>query len=180
MISFKQFLTEARMAPLYHGTFADAVENILIDGKGIKPKTLHMAHKTGLLANYVNQYGDKYVRGVSLTRNLHFADGWGSGWVLELDQRLLAQNYKILPYQYFQNSFPGARNTGTLTDKVGRMNESEEFVVTTKPIPPKYIKSLWVRKAYVLPGEGEDGKLFEPELIRKIRQKYGSSFIKTF
>lgn len=178
MISFKQFLTESRSAPLYHGTITKAVESILIDGKGIIPKTLHLAHKTGLLANYVNEYGDKYVRGVSLTRNLHFADAWGSGWVLELDQRLLDQNYKILPYQYFQNHFPGARNKGVIGKKAGPRNESEEYVVTTKPIPPKYIKSLWVRKAYILPEK--DGKRVEPELIQKIRQQYGSSFIKTF
>lgn len=173
MITFKQFLTEARMAPLYHGTYSDAIENILIDERGILPKTLHLQYKIGIKSNY-NNGQDEFVQGVSFTRNIHFANNWGSGWILEMDQRLLSQNYKIVPYQFFRDNFLGARSMGVIGSKTGRYDESEEYVVTTKPIPTKYIKALWVDKHTLGP------KGFEPKLITKIRQKYGSSFIKIY
>lgn len=56
----------------------------------------------------------KYRSVVSLTRDIRFAKRWGdrkAKWdmnegfvVLELDQQKLTQNFKILPYNHFQDS----------------------------------------------------------------------------
>lgn len=98
MITFKSYLAEARMAPLYHSTdLRDAVkiieENRL--NRGWPDPSRHWHAKNGKV--------------ISLTRNLPFALMWKEsyGVVLELDQLKLSQNYKIVPFSYF------AREVGT-------------------------------------------------------------------
>lgn len=95
MISFKQYITEARMAPLYHGTYFPNAEKILNSNmlkKGTYGVPEHWPAKDGKI--------------VSLTRNLTFARKWdGVDYtvVFELDQNKLAQRYRITPFNYFSN-----------------------------------------------------------------------------
>lgn len=93
MISFKNFLTESKSAPLYHGTY-------FVNIPGILEKNKLEAHE--------NHGGYRLTRGVetvSLTRSLATAINWKSysssngSIVLQLDQQKLAQNYKIYPIE---------------------------------------------------------------------------------
>ena len=94
MTNFLQFLEEGRDAPLYHGTSLLTATKILESGllKGSK-STLPPFKKIE----------------VSLSRNIkvpihhafHVQD-YITCIVFELDQRKLSQNYKIYPYNYWQ------------------------------------------------------------------------------
>ena len=97
MITFKQFITEARLAPLYHGTNASKLESLITNG--FRPVTLQAADK--LMMNRANTTKAKdgselvgYYQGVSLTRNKKFAMQWSQeheiSIVLEFDQQKLA------------------------------------------------------------------------------------------
>ena len=141
MITFKQFITEARLAPLYHGTNASKLESLITNG--FRPVTLQAADK--LMMNGANTTKAKdggelvgYYQGVSLTRNKKFAMQWSQeheiSIVLELDQQKLAQKYKIKPIQFWRGI---SRSKESL--QTNRLyNEYEEFVVTDKPIPFKH------------------------------------------
>lgn len=176
MITFSQFLTEARMAPLYHGTsmvyFASIADN------GFEPKTLHVPkkllkttgnHKLEFGSN--NPWGVKetldYVKGISTTRNFKFASNWAKagaerGWVVfEFDQQKLTHRYQIKPIQYFSKDFGRARFQGN-SDK----NEFEEFIITTKNVPLSFVKVIHF---FVNPQYEEDTYI---EALRKARKKY--------
>lgn len=104
MITFKSFLAEARMAPLYHTTNIRNAREIIEDNKlnrGWPDPSGHWHAKNGEI--------------ISLTRNLPFALMWkGSyGVVLELDQQKLSHNYKIVPFSYFARSMKGSRRFPT-------------------------------------------------------------------
>lgn len=167
MLSFKDFLTEARMAPLYHGTAVEYLENILFKRQGIFPRTEHS--DTDLL----REPRQGRVKGVSTSRSLHFSGWYKASVVLELDQQLLTRKYKIIPIQYFQGGALPARGRGELFRKVTPHNEQEEFIVTDKPIPVKYITRLWIPSRYLL----KEGM---PTVVKKIEQEFGSSFIRVF
>lgn len=162
MITFKSYLVESRSAPLYHGTHVAALTGIM--SKGLMPKTLHVNHK--ILTN-------KAKNGVSATRSFKFADNWAPGsslgCVLELDQKALSQRYKIIPVQYFQ-TWPKNERPARIFDHTGYHNEYEEFIVTDKPIPSKYITRIYIRK---------DDKEYIDEKLNPIIQQYGSSFIRS-
>lgn len=84
MISFKQFIIEARMAPLYHKTDLDSFYSIL-QNKQIAALTTH---------NGYSKYG------VSLTRDIRTAFKWrrrSAGVVIEIDHQKLIQNKRIKP-----------------------------------------------------------------------------------
>ena len=184
MIGFREFLTESRSAPLYHGTFGDAVYNILLHN-GIEPKTFHQNWKLGY-PDKISDHSKNYsiqkntatvlpfsglISGVSLTRSFKFAVSYGSGYVLEIDQRRLAQKYKIIPFQFWQDH---SRTTGA---RSAWPNEFEEFVVTNQPIPPKYITRLYYPKMW---HDRFDSNNPEFKFIEAIQQKYGSEFIRTY
>lgn len=127
------------MAPLYHAT---EISNILkIKEHGIEPKTNHLSSKIRGLNNFSietpwEDEAIRYAKGVSTTRRFEFAKDWRDGVILELDQQKIAQRYKIVPFQYWQRSNQ-ARPHG---------NESEEFIVTTKPIPFSYVSRIYIPK----------------------------------
>lgn len=100
MITFKSYLAEARMAPLYHSTGIKAVDDILDENilkRGWPDREMHWHSNDGKI--------------ISLTRNLPFALKWKDdyGVVLELDQLKLSQNYKIVPFSYFARSIGTSR-----------------------------------------------------------------------
>lgn len=162
MISFGQFITEARLAPLYHGTTLNSLPDIL--DKGIAPTTLqrskellrkgtNVKNQDSYLNSLPRKVGDEYRRfdtlntydfhsGVSLSRSMKFASWYNAGkkhdvFVIEIDQQKLSQRYKIVPYQFFQGS------RARVHDHLGYFNEYEEFVITTKPIDPKYFNTVY-------------------------------------
>jgi len=151
MITFKQFITEARLAPLYHGTNASKLESLITNG--FRPVTLQAADK--LMMNGANTTKAKdggelvgYYQGVSLTRNKKFAMQWSQeheiSVVLEFDQQKLAQKYKIKPIQFWRGI---SRSKESL--QTNRLyNEYEEFVVTDKPIPFKYVTKVWYKPTF--------------------------------
>lgn len=179
MIAFKDFLIESRSAPLYHGTNMSALKYII--KVGIEPRTLQNSKKIGIY-NYTVRYGGgpdwavtgdiKYAKGVSTTRNFKFASAWGNGVVLELNQRKLAQRYKIVPFQYFDTV--GSRYKEISASKDTTRNEYEEFVITTKPIPFSYVERVYIPDAIMI------GSKTAFSTINILTQQYGSSFIRTY
>lgn len=176
MISFKEYLTESRSAPLYHGTDINNLYNILLNKQGIIPRTYHTA--SSLLKHNAKKNVDiiktfRKVNGVSATRDLNFAlhfKGWTSKAVLVLDQRALSNRYEIRPIQYWQGEgYPTRLSSSNFVDTLHN-NEYEEFIITQKPIPVNYITGI------VIPSN------LHPEMqkyIDVIRDTYGASFIKT-
>lgn len=159
MINFKQFITEARMAPLYHGTAAHKLESILKDG--LRPSTTQenkklLRSKSNISAKNIDtwnkstghsmDHGDMryHNSGVSFTRSKKFATSWsgmGVGYVvLEMDHQALASRYKIIPIQFFFG-IGGARSK----DYTGTQNEYEEFVITDRPIPNQFVKRIYYK-----------------------------------
>lgn len=181
MITFRTFLTESRSAPLYHGTTMSGLEGML--KTGIEPRTLHSNTRHMWVSNHKIKWNigpgfdgkdkydvEKYAKGVSLSRNMKFSGQFSSGVVLELDQRRLAQRYKIVPFQYFANSRARAYETSS-SSKV--RNEYEEFVITNKSIPFSFVNRIWIPQSFMDRG-------VERTIIRDIREKHGSSFIRTY
>lgn len=151
MITFKQFLSEARMAPLYHGTKIDFFSDIMRD-KFIDPKTQHLEWK--LLKRKIDPKNDDSAwsqrKGISLTRSLPFAMHWGQV-VIVLDQQKLTHRYKLVPIQFWQDrpdhKEQVAPQPSRSPDTYGRTNEYEEFVMTDKPVSINYATGIIVRNS---------------------------------
>ena len=145
MISFKQFITEARAAPLYHGTTLNNLAEILRKGvikTGYPDKELHWPSKNGAI--------------VSLTRSYNFAKNWAQDmsikdyWcVIELDKTKLQHNYKVVPFNFFghedADSNPKTRWSASKsnTGEVDR-NQYEEAVTTDIKYPLRYITAVYM------------------------------------
>lgn len=133
MITFKQFLSEARMAPLYHGTYMENIESILKNDV--------------LRANYTHDGinpknpTERAQEVISLTRNIKTAAMWvGDLWgiVLELDQLKLSYNKKISPVEI--EYLWASRKGRDYSQKSSGLYE--EYVVgDIKPLS-KYLKAL--------------------------------------
>lgn len=134
MISFKQFLTEARMSPLYHATNLDGLKGMINDGvmrRGFLDRVGHPHSKDGKI--------------ISMTRNFTFAVWWKS-IVLQFDQQKLAQRYKIVPFNYFPDD--GTRVIPTNSKRNWAFtNQFEESVLQDVKDPLKYITKIYVRDA---------------------------------
>lgn len=151
MINFKSFLTEARAAPLYHGTDSIRATSIIEKGS-FNTKTVHRS--TLLLKTPLRMHvglkgiktldlssDDKSVNGLSLSRSWKFALNWAmlrmdmsKPIVFELDQAALSQRYQIKPISYW---------TGRAYGDSSSYNEFEEFVISDKPIPLKYVTKIY-------------------------------------
>jgi hypothetical protein len=114
-----------RDAMLYHSTYPEYAGAILASNT-IKGSTASARHEKG---------GVFDQPGVSLTRDLSLATHWSDpGVVFALDQRALAQNYKLLPRNYWG---------GAKGDKFTR-GESEEFVPGNITNLNKYIRAIFM------------------------------------
>lgn len=121
MITFKQFLTEARMAPLYHATSAKNADRIL------STLTLRASDKDAIGKSFV-----------SLTRSFRYAQQWNdelnrsarNSVIFEFDQLALSQNYKLEPTNYFAIGIPPkfAKARYLANDPINGTNEYEERV----------------------------------------------------
>lgn len=75
-----------------------------------------------------NDYNDSYwFKGLSMTRDVRFAQNWGDV-VLKLDRTKIANNYKIVPYNWGY-SIPGNKQ---------HKKEKEDFVVTGRIYKNEY------------------------------------------
>lgn len=104
MINFKQFLNEARMAPLYHGTSLRLFDEIM--HSGIQARTYHHDHVVGRAPHQKSIDGRLMVKemkgltsGISTTRRYQFARVWLNktltepGVIIEFDQGKLQKLY---------------------------------------------------------------------------------------
>ena len=177
MISFKQYITEARAAPLYHGTSRGNITAILLNREGIYPRTSHRREE---LLMKTDKYDDRLMHGVSTSRSFNYAAGFkDKDIVLELDQQKLLSNYKIVPIQYWQGSkMKNAKIPAELHRKFpvgGRNNEFEEFIITGKNIPVKYITRMYVPQRIY-----DSAMKPTQQIINQIAEKYGRDFIRTY
>lgn len=136
MITFKTYLTEARLAPLYHATSPSKFRSIISDNVLVRggEDRRHTLSKDG--------------RQISMTRNFIFAAEWAPV-VLEFDQQRLSQRYKIVPFNYFPKHariFPYT-NYGTTQQKGKNFafdNQFEEAVLSDIKDPLKYVNKIYV------------------------------------
>lgn len=140
MITFRQYLTESRSAPLYHGTPISNGLKILETGR-FETDTVHAPERL------LKTEKAPFVRGLSTTRNFKFATEWSrretdkdSYLVFEFDQQKLTYNYEIKPIQFWSKL--GARQQEITKGTLKRPNEYEEFIVSNKPIPLKYVTKI--------------------------------------
>lgn len=136
MKSFKSFITEGRDASLYHGT--------------------DVHHAYGMLATLTIRAmdADGIGKSVSLTRSFKYAKSWAvkvgeklrTPCVLELDQRSLAHNYKIVPYNFFHTQVPYeiSKSRYLKSDPVWGENEYEERVYKSIKNLDKYLIAIHI------------------------------------
>ena len=127
-------LTEGRDAQLFHATrnINDAMK--IIASNSIEGRS-------------EQQFKEKVLKGVSLTRSKHFALKWaGSGVVFVLDQAALSHNHKLIPIDFFSLDSDRAQNIKNGNDKYqrrkGSYSEAEEFVVGSINDLNKYLISV--------------------------------------
>lgn len=139
MFTFKEFITEGRDAPLYHGTTLDTAMQILKHDM-IQGRTNHENRILG-----INKPGS--TGGVSLSRSFKISE-WFGEVIFELDQRKLTHNYRINPVQFFSSQGPmlSARTKKLGGNKVlsGRHTEAEEFVIGSIKNVSKYITKIHI------------------------------------
>jgi len=130
MITFKDFLTESRSAPLYHATSLLNAKKI-IDSNTLIPRSDVTDAKTRSLS-FTRLFRTAWKFGiyVATSRSTHRVV------VFEVDQTKLSQNYKLEPFQFWSQPMKAGRsyNKARLTPRDedlddGMFNEFEERVV---------------------------------------------------
>lgn len=120
MINFKAYLTEARMAPLYHATTSGSAISILDENTlyGVVQYNGQTEGKKVVFATRSNQYARYFARD-------------RRGVIFVLDQQKLSNRYKIKPIKNWQ----AERTTNHLPMYQRRSlggNEFEEIIITDK------------------------------------------------
>lgn len=150
MIKFKQYLEEARMAPLYHGTNIAAARGIInldvLQGQTIQNDSRMFGGKK--FDRHQSSMGSG-VYGVSLSRSKRVSKKFGP-IIFEFDQQKLLHNFKIRPYNYWYSD--AAKVADTWYDRA-RMpepdpgfgdNEYEEFLLGHIKNLKRYLTAIWV------------------------------------
>lgn len=141
MITFKAFLSEARMAPLYHGTSLD-------NAKAILKSNVMKVNKPEI------GYGTQSkTSAISFTRSIKYAMTWAleslnkeEAVIFEFDQQKLTQRYKIVPFNFWNTDEArgiSASDAHLKTRKRG-YTESEERITKDISNVNQYIKTIWV------------------------------------
>lgn len=123
MISFKQYLSESKGAPLYHATFIHNAEKILADN--------------ALIGTIQDQgaAADLKKRVIFVTRSFRHAKtfyGGGSSMVIfELDRKKLNSRYRIRPIKNWSDRREGNHKPSYMTGKLGG-NEFEEIIIADR------------------------------------------------
>jgi hypothetical protein len=140
--SFQDYINEGREAPLYHATESLVLVDILQTNL-LRPlsehdskKLLHYNSKRGKTSPYYSS--DTIIQGISTTRSLNLAKTWRTPYnaIIQLNQRKLSYNYRIVPIQYWSDALDSARpqNNDKQNEFSMVRNEYEEFILTNKPI----------------------------------------------
>ena len=118
MATLYDLFESVRPAVLSHGTGPDEAVQIIFQNV-LLGHTAHMAQAhVKARAKHIDKFDDIY--GVSLTRDVNFARKWtsGEGVVLQFDGNLLKRDFRIIPFDFYQNR-----------------RESEEFLIgNLKPV----------------------------------------------
>jgi hypothetical protein len=131
-MTFKQYLEEGRGGFLYHATTTIRVYKILKKNK--------MLGGTYDLHRMLNN--KKQKRNISFTRSLKYAlSGHFGNIILELDQRKLAQRYKIVPYSFFTQRGRGIPGEGVRPNDEFE-NQFEEAVLGDINNVDKYLTKI--------------------------------------
>lgn len=98
MKSFSMFLNEGRDAPLYHGTSMTNATRI-IDSDVLE------ARETPDSVKSFTDWDITKRKVISTSRSYKFSAAWNEnrGAVFELDQRVIAQTNRIVPYNFFND-----------------------------------------------------------------------------
>lgn len=155
MLSFNEFVTESKSAPLYHGTDINTIMKILRSGK-IK------ASSNGR---------------VSTTRSPTESGYTDEGYFV-LDQLKLSYNRKITPTDWHMGGSLEDNADKMEVDHEMRRSESEESI--KGDIPLKYVKELVINSKYknlsptITPQEQEweDDIKRNPKLVNLVPQRY--------
>lgn len=94
-------LFEARSAPIYHGYQDEKYALQALEENRMAATSTQRFWKGGkrLKDNHPDYRGSYWMKGVSFTRDIRFAQEWGS-IVFILDQAKIAQKYKFLPFNW--------------------------------------------------------------------------------
>lgn len=117
-------------ADLYHGTIMKRIPDIF--------------HIDKLLGKTIHKVDGKIIKGVSVTRSFRYARYWSTGSteyqsiVLVLDQQKLKFNHKILPLDWFQNTYA----------KSERRSEAEEFIIGDIYPLHKFLKKVILERPF--------------------------------
>lgn len=135
MITFKQFLLEAKSAPLYHTTMVSNAENIL---------------RTNTLIGDIQRDGraSKLNRKVIFfTRDFRQAQHLFKGMdfvIFQVDQLKLSYRYKIRPIKNWQFNISGSHKPSYNSTGLGN-NEFEEIVIANKITNfENYIQNIYI------------------------------------
>lgn len=158
MITFKQFLTEARMAPLYHATSLRKAHSIL--------------SSLTLKANDEDGFGVPFV---SFTRSFKYAQQWNDennrsateSIIFEFDQLALSRNYRLEPTNYFAIGVPPkfAKARYLNNDPVYGTNEYEERIYRDVKNLDRYLVAIHIFNI-------KSSKILDDHFLIKYKGKY--------
>lgn len=151
MIRFKQFIAEARMAPLYHATSNSALGSILNSDV--------LEARAPYNDKWTQRYGKNTVffsRNKATSLQIGNEKNKGRFVLMAFDQQKLAQRYKIKPihnwstyddnWDKYHGEFLGKTHNPfrkSMVDGYGRGLEFEEIVEQSIKQPFKYVTKIW-------------------------------------
>lgn len=151
IFNYEIFVEEMSMAPLYHAIEFKKGEKAIRSNK-LDCYSFQRIWDEGkrLKDDDPEYYKSKYLRGISLSRDIEYAKGWNN-IVFEFDQSKLKTKWKIIPYNW------GYSIGGGYRQKERAKREREEFLITgiTKEIDiekpfgsiqplDKYLTGFWI------------------------------------
>jgi hypothetical protein len=146
-------LIESRYPILYHATNLDATIGILgsntIQGRANLPSDKFLSLRNRDNNRFVDT--DQHVHGVSLTRDIQFAQYWDD-YIFVLDRDKLSQRYKIQPFYYFQ---------GSQQYRQGENAEAEEFLFGDIKNLSRYLVRIIISR-----GAEKEIEEYEKQLIK--------------
>lgn len=143
ILSFKQFLSESRSAPLYHATPYGNAANILKNG--FDAKTFQTIYK-GKGQHSWGRYGVSFARSMKAAQWYMKTEHQDDLFVIfEVDQQKIANKYRIEPVDYFGTQALIGNPDYEHINNRNRRKETEEFVTINRKwsdIKSDYVGSL--------------------------------------
>lgn len=150
MKTYREFISEVKNYPIYHGATMIVAEDIIrsgyIGGKTSHSKALISGDLGSVLDLQAKQTSANRVWGISTTRSYAFAKRWAGGKesvVFELDTQKISYNYRIVPVNWNSQHSKVARINHSKYPKQHE-NEYEEFIITNRLGLKKYVKKIYM------------------------------------